>query len=39
MLRISGEKKGYRKLIVSIEDSKAVIISFMDVDELPKIRL
>lgn len=30
---------GYRKLIFDIEDKKAVIVTFMDVDELPKVDL
>ncbi len=29
---------GYRKLILEIEDSKIIIVSFMDPPEIPKIR-
>src|SRR3989338_3611148 len=29
---------GYRKLVLEINGSKAVIVTFMDTDELPKIR-
>jgi hypothetical protein len=32
-------KNSFRKIIISIEQSKAVIISFMDVPELPRLEL
>jgi len=33
------KKDGYRKIIISFEDKKAVIVSFMDTKEIPKIKL
>lgn len=33
------KKKGYRKIIVEIRDDKNIVITFIDVPELPKIRI
>jgi hypothetical protein len=30
---------GYRKLIIGKEEKRVVIVSFMDTDEIPKIRI
>ena len=31
------KESGYRKLIFDVQEKKAVIVTFMDVDELPKV--
>lgn len=33
------KEDGFRKLIIDIKEEKAVIVTFMDTDEIPKIRI
>ena len=32
-------REGYRKLVLEIQEQKVIIVTYMDTDEIPKIRL